>query len=153
MTTSPGAYISGILQGKAYRALQNQLSQTLAVFNISIAEWKLLGLLTDMQVARIGDLAEALAVEPPLITKMVKQLVKTKFIIQKTDPADKRASILTPTTHTKNLIEELNAPVRKALGDLLIGVSPEEFQIYMRVLTTIGKNGKIIAIKKSFEIE
>ncbi len=143
------AYRAGILQGKAYRTLQNHLTMALEPFDLSIPEWKILGKLYDEEKLKVVDIAAILEVDPPLITKLVHRLVQKKYVIKTKDSKDQRTVFLVLTKKGLGIIPTAEIEVRKALGYLLMGVSGEDMAAYKRVLENIAKQGKMANINNA----
>ncbi|CAN5569534.1 hypothetical protein BH10BAC1_BH10BAC1_18910 [soil metagenome] len=136
------AYNSGILQGQAYKTLQNFLSRALLPYNLSIPEWKLLGQLYDHRELRVADLASLLAYDPPLVTSLIDSLEKKKLLRRKTHKRDRRVKMIIPLQKTLDLIPIIEPEVRKVLASLLIGITPDEMKIYIKILQNIVVQGK-----------
>jgi MarR family transcriptional regulator, transcriptional regulator for hemolysin len=134
------AYSTGLLQGKAYSRLHTHLTRALFQFNVSIPEWKLLGQLHEHGNVKLSILAELLSYDPPMVTKLVKQLEKKGLLKRVQDTIDERAKIITITPEGTNLIEKAEPEVKKIMKVLLKGVSSEELIIYLKVLTAIVNN-------------
>ena len=135
------SYNAGILQGKAYRVLTANLTDTLAPYDLSIPEWKLLGQLTEYNDIKLARLAEILGVEPPLVTSLAASLEKKKLIKRIDDKNDKRTKVVTGTKKGLELVEKIEPVVRAKLRELLKGTSKLELLAYSRVLSAIVKNG------------
>ncbi len=134
------AYSTGLLQGKAYSRMHVSLSQTLAPYNLSIPEWKLLGQLHDHGKIRLAELAERLSYDPPMVTKLAKLLEKKGFLQRLQDPHDERAKLVSITKTGNNLILQIEPVAKKTLAQILKGVNHEELLIYIKVLTLIVNN-------------
>ncbi len=146
-------YLSGILQGKAYRILQNNLTEALLPFNISIPEWKILGLLQIEKGLKITTIADILDVESPLVTRLINTLEKNELVQKEQNKKDKRIMTIVSTHKGKKLIQDSDSAVRNALGILLKGISAEEMEIYKKVLETIVENGQIGSYNKKYIVE
>lgn len=134
------AYSSGLLQGKAYSRLHTKLTKSLLPYNISIPEWKLLGQLFEHGKVKLNELAELLSYDPPMVTKLAKQLEKKGLVLRAMDPTDERAKIIAITKDGSTLIEQSEPVVKKTMAQILHGVSREELSIYIKVLITIVNN-------------
>lgn len=134
-------YSSGLLQGKAYRVLTTSLTRTLAVEDLAIPEWKLLGQLHDHGAMKLADLADRLSVEAPLVTTLIDRLEKKQLVERESDPDDKRAKIITITKAGRDMVLRLEPPVRETMKGLLAGVSKMDALAYLRVLEAIVNNG------------
>lgn len=138
--TSLNAYSTGLLQGKAYRALSHYLTRALFPHQLSIPEWKLLGQLYEKGEMRLALLADLLEVRPPLVTKLVDSLEKRGLIERVRDPEDSRARLISATKAGKELIPKAEKDVKRAMRALLDGVTREDLLTYLRVLTKIVDN-------------
>ncbi len=134
------AYSTGLLQGKAYRALNISLTKVLFPHDLSIPEWKLLGQLYDHGELRLADLSDRLNVEPPLVTSLIDRLEKKEFVNRIAHLHDKRAKIITITSKGKSILPQIEPEVKKAMGILLLGVTRDELLSYIKVLQTIVNN-------------
>jgi len=134
------AYSTGLLQGKAYRALTHHLNRALFPYELSIPEWKLLGQLYEKGEMRLTELAVLLDVRPPLVTKLVDQLEKRELLCRIRDPKDSRGRLISATPKGEKLIPDIESTVKKAMGVLLVGTPREELLTYLRVLARIVDN-------------
>ena len=134
------AYSTGLLQGIAYSRLHARLNVALLPFRISIPEWKLLGQVHENGSVKLSDLAELLSYDPPMVTKLVKQLEKKGLTKREPDKRDERAKIIKNTKRGTSLLLEAEPEVKKAMNEILKGISREELSIYLKVLTTIVTN-------------
>lgn len=142
ISSSVTAYGSGLLQGTAYSRLHVHLTRTLVQFDLSIPEWKLLGQLYDHGKVRLSELAELLSYDPPMVTKLAKQLEKKELVKRFPDEYDERAKVITNTLKGKKLIEKIEPYVKKTMATILDGVSSEDLHTYIKVLTIIVNNTK-----------
>jgi MarR family transcriptional regulator, organic hydroperoxide resistance regulator len=133
-------YSTGLLQGKAYSRLHAHLTRALFPFNVSIPEWKLLGQLYEHDKVKLSILAELLSYDPPMVTKLVKQLEKKGLAKREQDTIDERAKNIIITAEGHKLIEDAEPEIKKVMRVILKGVSPEELITYLKVLTTIVNN-------------
>lgn len=134
------AYSTGLLQGKAYRALQFHLTKALFPFDISIPEWKLLGQLCDHGPMKLIDLAEILDVKAPLVTRLSSQLEKKGLVRRENDPGDKRIKIIYLLLPGKRMLPVIEKRVKAKMERLLLGTSRPELLTYVRVLARIVDN-------------
>ncbi len=144
------AFHAGVLQGKAYRALQADLTIALSPFNLSIPEWKILGFICEEPGIRGVDLAGKLAIDTPLVTVLLQNLKKKKYIKREKDSHDKRVMKISCTEIAEDTIEKVEVAVRKTMKNIFVGVQPEEMQTYIRVLSIIAKNSKSEILNKKY---
>lgn len=134
------AYSTGLLQGKAYRALSHHLTQTLFPYDLSIPEWKLMGQLYEKGEMRLAELADLLDVRPPLVTKLVDTLEARGMLRRVHDPKDSRARLISATPAGKAVIPKAEEDVKRTMGVLLQGVRRADLLNYLRVLARIVDN-------------
>ncbi|HSW47495.1 MAG TPA: MarR family transcriptional regulator [Candidatus Saccharimonadales bacterium] len=134
------AHSTGLLQGTAYSRLHANLTEILVPFNLSIPEWKLLGQLYDNGNIRLNVLSELLSYDPPMVTKLAKQLEKKQLLRREIDPTDERAKIIALTPSASKLLKQIDPIVKKRLGNMLKGITQEELKIYIKVLNVIVNN-------------
>jgi DNA-binding MarR family transcriptional regulator len=134
------AYSTGLLQGKAYRALNNSLTKVLLVHDISIPEWKLVGQLVDHGEMKLAQLADRLDVEAPLITALIDKLEKKELVKRTNHPQDKRSKIIMVTPKGKKTIIEIEPYVKQTMARMLKGIHRSELFSYIHVLQTIVNN-------------
>ncbi len=136
------AYNTGLLQGKAYAVLYEKLEVPLSKYNISIPEWKLLGQVFESERIKLSDLADILRYDPPMVTKLVKNLEKKGLLKRTPDPNDVRAKIVTPTANGKKLILKIEPFAKNAIANVLKGVTRTELETYLKVLNKMVQNSK-----------
>lgn len=139
-TKATKAYTVGLLQGKAYRALNNHLTVVLFPYNLSIPQWKILGLLSDNDNLKLIEIAKLLDVEAPQVTKLLDQLEIKKLVKKTDDPTDRRAKVVKSTAKGKELIVEIEPKVKGTLKTLTTGMNRLELLTYVRVLEAIVAN-------------
>lgn len=135
-------YTTGLLQGKAYSRLHTHLTRALFPFNVSIPEWKLLGQLHENGKVKLAILAGLLSYDPPMVTKLVKQLEKKGLVKREQDTIDERAKIITITSSGTKLIDDVEPEIKKVMRVILHGITREELITYLKVLTVIVNNTK-----------
>ncbi len=138
--TSLNAYSTGLLQGKAYRALSHHLTQALFPYELSVPEWKLLGQLYEKGEMHLAELAYLLDVRPPLVTKLVDSLEARGMLQRVRDPEDSRARLISATPAGKAVIPKAEYAVKRAMASLLQGVTRGDLLNYLRVLARIVDN-------------
>ncbi len=134
------SYKAGLIQGKAYRVLNSHLSQCLLPFDLSVSEWKILGVLSEGSDVTMKELAELLDVEAPYITTMVSRLQKKQLVEKKAHPKDQRVKTATLTGKGKILLDTVEPQVHQTMKQLLSDVSTPDLLAYQRVLHSIIAN-------------
>ena len=137
---SISSHKTGLLQGIAYSRLHANLTKILAAYNLSIPEWKLLGQLYDHGNVRLTQLSDLLSYDPPLVTKLTKQLEKKGLLRREYDQFDERAKVIILTTSAVKLLSQVDPVVKLKLGEILQGITQAELRTYIKVLEAIVRN-------------
>jgi len=74
---------------------------------------------------RAGDLADAEALNPTLLSRVLAHLEERALVARAPDPEDGRATIARPTPGGRRLVERLRARRAALLGDWLGDLPPE----------------------------
>lgn len=118
---------------RAARAHRGQASRLLAAHGLHPGQEALLQALWERDGRTQVELAEALGVEPPTITKMLQRMEQADFVERTGDPEDRRALRVHLTARGKRL----RPRVERALGELqsrtVAGLSARE-QAQLRAL-------------------
>jgi DNA-binding MarR family transcriptional regulator len=133
MTTA----LSGMLQVKAYRVLRQHVNEVLVNYDLSLTEWAILCNVHENKKMKLAEIAMFLEVESPLVTNLIDQLLKKKFVIRKNDKNDKRAKIVSLSKNAITKLPEIEENLRKKMETLLSGISEVELETYFRVLSAI----------------
>lgn len=134
------AYSSGLLQGIAYRALNDELTRVLFQFNIAIPAWKLIGQLHDHGDMKLTEVANRLRIEAPSATELIDKLERRELVTRKNQETDKRVKIIGITEKGKNLLIDIDPLVKQTMGRLLKDVTREDLVSYIKVLESIVNN-------------
>jgi len=134
------AYSTGLLQGIAYRVLNDNLTTGLSEFGLSVAEWKLLGQLYEQGKMSLDQLSKILGIEPPLTTRIIYKLQTEGFVEKVINEVDKRQKIVSISGNGKEIIIAAEAPIKKEMKMLLEGTTRDELLTYIKILATIVNN-------------
>lgn len=131
------AYQCGILQAKAYRLLRSSFAVALEPYEITVAEWSLLVLLQKENGMRHSQIATILQVEAPLVTALVKQLERKRYIRRAEDPHDSRAKRLYLTKRGTDILPQLEVAACANMQSILGNISDDDLRGYFVVLEAI----------------
>ena len=79
-----------LLLGRASRAMNEQLSQSIRPDGVTPEHWRVLRLLSDEKGRAMGWMAEQLGTNPPTLTKLIDRMVGQSFVLRGADPEDSR---------------------------------------------------------------
>lgn len=90
--------------------------------------------LADEGPHRLGALAQAFGLDPSTITRQVQALEEARLAARRTDPSDRRASLLDLTDEGRHALEQTRAFRRERLRAVLTEWSPAEREDFGRLL-------------------
>lgn len=133
----------GVLQAHAYRVLKTHTNAHLAPYDLKSMEWAILGMLfAQSEGLRHAEIAEALGVKKPFVTRMIAQLSTKCLVTTSVDKNDKRARVVLLTTEGKKIVPTIEGKIRRQMRGLVEGVSARDLIGYMRVLEAITRNNE-----------
>ena len=83
---------------------------------------------------RLGALAQAFGLDPSTITRQVQALEEAQLAVRRTDPSDRRASLLDLTDEGRQALEQTRAFRRERLRLVLTEWSADERADFARLL-------------------
>lgn len=128
-------YKQALLEMVSYRNIRARVNQVLEIHQLNSTQWIILGLVGDHpNQMRVTDIARIIQVEGTFITNLVAELVKMGYVKLEKHPNDKRAKILGLTPDIMSKMQVIEQELTKQLGTFDAGTSPEERQLYFKVL-------------------
>ncbi len=111
-------------------------------FTITIDQWLIIKcLLENPEMSQI-EISERVFKDNASVTRIIELLVKAKYVSRKVNKQDRRRSLLTVTKLGEETIEAVNKLVLVYRAKALNGVSLEEIDNTMRIMTIISDNCK-----------
>lgn len=86
--------------------------------HLTPAQAEILHLLSQHQMLTIGTLADVYRVRPPVMTAMVDGLVRLALVERRSDPHDRRHSVLVATEQSQQIMHEV-ALIRERMQNIL----------------------------------
>lgn len=86
------------------------------------------------------ELAKSIFKDVASVTRMIELLVKSGFIIRKTNPENRRQNILIATKKSKDIFKKLSSTVTKNRAEALKNISEKDLQKCKQTLNKILKN-------------
>jgi DNA-binding MarR family transcriptional regulator len=126
----------GPLLAMAQRMSLNCYSAMLEHLHLTPAQAEILHLLSQHQMLSIGTLAEIYRVKPPVMTAMVDGLVRLTLVERRSDPHDRRRSVLAATEQGRQIMHEV-ALMRDRMQNVLTAALSE--QETLALSTTLQK--------------
>lgn len=132
-------YQESIIQGKAYRLLRARVRDILMKYQVSPAEWSVMGLLLEKKELFQFEISEYLSVEPPLVTNMVNAMERKGLIVKKISTADARRKSIVLTPHARKKMPQIEKVLHSEMKEVFGDLGEEKIKVYFEVLEHIIK--------------
>ncbi len=116
------------------RVQRIHLSTSDAEINLERSAYGIMCKLADEGPQRLGALAQAFGLDPSTITRQVQALEEIGMASRKTDPSDRRASILDLTPNGREILDSTRARRRSRLQAALSDWTEEDLTTFGRLL-------------------
>lgn len=131
-------YAVGLIQAKAYRVLKHKTNVFLLPYHLTTVEWALLGILYESNDGEtLTDLAFALGVKGPFVTRLATALTKKEYVAVTKSATDSRVRRMTLTTKGKKHVEHIEKLLKLESKEWIKDVSTRDLISYLRVLNAI----------------
>jgi DNA-binding MarR family transcriptional regulator len=97
------------LLAQANREINRQLEMRLSTEGVPVEQWRILKVLSDGQGHSMGDLAEAVLLNHPTLTKMIDRMVSDSLVYRRQDAEDRRKVLMFISDRGKTLCKRLNS--------------------------------------------
>ena len=111
-------------------------------FTITIDQWLVIKAILENPGIAQNELAEMVFKDTASVTRIIELLVKAGYLDRKTDPADRRKTILTVKDEGISIIESVQQLVLKNRDKALNGIPTHDLEITNQTLKQIIKNVK-----------
>lgn len=97
------------LLAQANREINRQLEIRLSTEGVPVEQWRILKVLSDGDGHSMGELAEAVLLNHPTLTKMVDRMVSDALVYRRQDVDDRRKVLMFISDRGKALCKRLNS--------------------------------------------
>ncbi|WP_182915379.1 MarR family winged helix-turn-helix transcriptional regulator [Rhodopseudomonas palustris] len=97
------------LLAQANREINRQLEARLRDEGVPVEQWRILKVLSDGKGHSMGELADAVLLAHPTLTKMIDRMVSDALVYRAQDPDDRRKVLMYSSERGKALTQRLNA--------------------------------------------
>ena len=97
------------LLAQANREINRQLETRLAKEGVPVEQWRILKVLSDGNGHSMGELADAVLLNHPTLTKMIDRMVSDTLVYRVQDPNDRRKVLMFISDRGKVLCKKLNS--------------------------------------------
>jgi MarR family transcriptional regulator, transcriptional regulator for hemolysin len=131
----------GSLVALSGRQWRRAVDRRLQPFGLTEATWlPLIHLARAPVPPRQKDLAASLVLDGSSVVRLLDALETSGLIERREESADRRAKIISLTTHALSIIDQVEAASRDVRDAALIGLSGKEIEIATRVLEQVSRN-------------
>lgn len=96
------------LLAQANREINRQLEARLRDEGVPVEQWRILKVLSDGKGHSMGELADAVLLNHPTLTKMIDRMVSDALVYRAQDPDDRRKVLMYSSERGKALTQRLN---------------------------------------------
>jgi MarR family transcriptional regulator, organic hydroperoxide resistance regulator len=96
------------LLAQANREINRQLETRLSQEGVAVEQWRILKVLSDGKGHSMGELAAAVLLNHPTLTKIIDRMVSDSLVYRVQDPDDRRKVLMFSSDRGKALTERLN---------------------------------------------
>ena len=107
--------------GRLRRVHLIQLLRTSSDHELSVLATELLRVVVEARAIRASDLASTLSVTKTSISRYVNEMLRHRLLIQRADPSDGRATLLSASALGRRALEEQQAKRNAVLAELCSG--------------------------------
>ena len=136
MTTPDPAELAGGLRIAALR-LAYALRRPGSIHGLTPSRYTALTTLAKQGPLRTGDLAEAMAIAKPTMTRLLAALHAGDWIVRESDPADRRASLIALSPHGRDVLDRIRRDATSALRDDIDALTDEERRVLADALPVL----------------
>jgi MarR family transcriptional regulator, organic hydroperoxide resistance regulator len=97
------------LLAQANREINRQLEGRLSKEGVPVEQWRILKVLSDGDGHSMGELADAVLLNHPTLTKMIDRMVSEALVYRVQDPTDRRKVLMYSSDRGKALTQRLNS--------------------------------------------
>ncbi|MEV6301172.1 MarR family transcriptional regulator [Actinoplanes sp. NPDC051861] len=120
------------------RQINRQFAAGLAAEGVSIEQWRILQALSDGHGHSMTDLAEAVLMPHPTLTKAVDRLVDSAAVYRRQDTADRRRVAVYLSDLGRDLVARLNQRAAEHHAEVAAVFGAERTENLMRELTALA---------------
>ena len=97
------------LLAQANREINRQLEERLGKEGVPVEQWRILKVLSDGSGRSMGELADAVLLNHPTLTKMIDRMVSDGLVYRVQDPNDRRKVLMFSSDRGRALCKRLNS--------------------------------------------
>lgn len=118
----------------AHRKVHGSLSKRLKEFNVQVEAWRVMELLDAGTDLTMGDLAEAVLMNPPTLTKLVDRMVSDGIVHRRMASLDQRQVNLVLTDLGKKRVGQIREQAQLEDDEILNKLGSEKADLLHQIL-------------------
>ena len=118
----------------AHRKVHGSLSKRLREFNVQVEAWRVMEILEAGAKLTMGDLAEAVLMNPPTLTKLVDRMVSDGIVHRQMASVDQRQVNLVLTDLGRKRVEQIRAQARLEDDEIFKKIGSEKADLLRKIL-------------------
>ena len=130
----------GFLIADVSRLLRRDFDRRVRALRLTQAQWRAIAHLQRTDGIRQSALAERLEVAPITLGRLVDRLEASGWVSRKSDPIDRRASLLFLTPKAGPILDEMRAHAKDAMREALSGVPQRARKELLKALERMKDN-------------
>ncbi len=141
----PPAKGIGLLVHDVSRLLRRRIDQRAHTVGLTSAQWRVLAAVSRAEM--LGEeplhqatLAEMMDMEPITLSRQIDRMEAAHLIERRPDPVDRRVKRLNLTEAARPLVDRFRTVAASCYSDVLNGISEEEVELAVDILTRIRAN-------------
>jgi DNA-binding MarR family transcriptional regulator len=132
-----------------FAAIQRQnalnLTRALRDIGVSVPMWRALSALRHKDGQTIGELAQLTVLDRSSLGRLLDEMARERLVEREPLPDDRRALLISLSAKGLRTFEAALAIARRHYREVFKGVTPDEFEVLMRVLQRIKTNTRMMA--------
>ncbi|UWS80565.1 MarR family transcriptional regulator [Phaeobacter sp. G2] len=118
----------------AHRKVHGALSKRLREFNVQVEAWRVMEILEAGAKLTMGDLAEAVLMNPPTLTKLVDRMVSDGIVHRQMASVDQRQVNLVLTDLGRKRVEQIREQARLEDDAIFNKIGSEKADLLRKIL-------------------
>jgi DNA-binding MarR family transcriptional regulator len=127
------------------RQNQRNLARALREVGISVPAWRALSALCHKDGQTIGELAQLTVLDRSSLGRLLDDMARERLVEREPLPDDRRALLVSLSAKGRRTFEAARAVAQRHYREVFKGVTPEEFELLMRILRRIKANTRMMA--------
>jgi MarR family transcriptional regulator, organic hydroperoxide resistance regulator len=104
---------------------------------ITLPMWRIIAVLHGRGATRFHVLVSQTLIEPPTLSRLLKQLRAKGFVTKTSSSVDARGVLITPTKKAMQLVEELTPHAFEVEKETLAGLTDDEAEMFRRLVRRV----------------